>query len=73
VRAEIIEDDDLTVPLVIPRQKGETELAIRETTIAVRQPKRDAHRFGSGRTLQGFARAIPCSAVAQQRQKINPE
>jgi hypothetical protein len=41
VRAEIIEDDDLTVPLVIPRQKGETELAIRETTIAVRQPKRD--------------------------------
>ena len=30
VRAEIIEDDGLAVPLLIPRQKGETELAIRE-------------------------------------------
>ena len=37
VRAEIIEDDGLAVPLVIPRQKGETELAIRETTIAGRR------------------------------------
>ena len=37
VRAEIIEDDGLTVPLLIPRQKGETELAIRETTIAGRR------------------------------------
>jgi Transposase DDE domain len=31
VRAEIIEDDGLAVPLLIPRQKGETELAVRET------------------------------------------
>src|SRR6516165_7479279 len=37
VRAELIEDDGLSVPLVIPRQKGETELAIRETTIAGRR------------------------------------
>jgi transposase len=37
VRAEVIEDDGLTVPLVIPRQKGETELAIKETTIAGRR------------------------------------
>jgi hypothetical protein len=37
VRAEIIEDDGLTVPLVIPRQKGETELAVRETTITGRR------------------------------------
>ena len=37
VRTEIIEDDALAVPLVIPRQKGETELAIRETTIAGRR------------------------------------
>jgi len=37
VRTEIIEDDGLAVPLVIPRQKGETELAIRETTIAGRR------------------------------------
>ena len=37
VRTEIIEDDGLTVPLLIPRQKGETELAIRETTIASRR------------------------------------
>jgi len=37
MRAEIIEDDGLAVPLVIPRQKGESELAIRETTIAGRR------------------------------------
>ncbi len=37
VRTEIIEDDGLAVPLVIPRQKGETELAIRETTISGRR------------------------------------
>jgi transposase len=34
VRAGIIEDDGLAVPLLIPRQKGETGLAVRETTIA---------------------------------------
>ena len=37
VRAEIIEDDGLAVPLLIPRQKGETELAVRETMIAGRR------------------------------------
>jgi transposase len=37
VRAEIIADDGRAVPLLIPRQKGETELAIRETTIAGRR------------------------------------
>jgi len=37
VRAEVIDDDGLTVPLVIPRQKGETELAIKETKIARRR------------------------------------
>ena len=37
VRAGIIEDDGLAVPLLIPRQKGETELAVRETTIAGRR------------------------------------
>ena len=37
LEAEIIEDDGLAVPLLIPRQKGETELAIRETTIAGRR------------------------------------
>ncbi len=37
VRAEIIEDDGLAVPLVIPRQKGETELAVKETTIGGRR------------------------------------
>lgn len=37
VRAEVIEDDGLAVPLVIPRQKGETELTIKETTIAGRR------------------------------------
>ena len=37
VRAEIIEDDGLAVALLIPRQKGETELAVRETTIAGRR------------------------------------
>jgi Transposase DDE domain len=37
VRAEIIEDDGLAVPRLIPRQKGETELAVRETRIAGRR------------------------------------
>ena len=37
VRAEIIDDAGLAVPLVIPRQKGETELAVTETTIAGRR------------------------------------
>src|SRR6202008_4798165 len=36
-RTEVIEDDGIAVPLVIPRQKGETELAVRETTIAGRR------------------------------------
>ena len=39
VREEIIDDDELAVPLVIPRQKGATELAVRETTIAGRRYK----------------------------------
>ena len=37
VRTEVIEDDGLAVPLLIPRQKGETGLAIREMTIAGRR------------------------------------
>jgi hypothetical protein len=37
VRAEIIDDQGLAVPLVIPRQKGETDLAVKETTIAGRR------------------------------------
>ena len=37
VRAEVIEDDGVSVPLLIRRQKGETELAVRETTIAGRR------------------------------------
>jgi transposase len=37
VRAEIIEDDGLAVPLLIPGRKSETELAVRETRIAGRR------------------------------------
>ena len=37
LRAEVIEDEGVSVPLLIPRQKGETELAVRETTIAGRR------------------------------------
>jgi transposase len=37
VRAEVIEHDGLAVPLLNPRQKGETELSIKETTIAARR------------------------------------
>jgi hypothetical protein len=33
VRSEVIEDDGVAVPLTIPRQKGETQLAIKETTL----------------------------------------
>ena len=37
VRNEVIEDDGVAVPLVIPRQKGETQLAIKETTLKGRR------------------------------------
>ena len=37
VRNEVIEDDGVAVPLVIPRQKGETQLAIQETTLRGRR------------------------------------
>ena len=37
VRAEIIDDDGLAVPLVTPRQKVETKLAVTQTTIAGRR------------------------------------
>src|SRR5512134_2224840 len=30
VRTEVIEDDGVTVPLTIPRQKGETQIAVKE-------------------------------------------
>jgi NADPH:quinone reductase-like Zn-dependent oxidoreductase len=33
VRTEVIEDDGVAVPLLIPRQKGGTQLAIKETTL----------------------------------------
>ena len=33
VRTEVIEDDEVAVPLTIRRQKGETQLAIKETTL----------------------------------------
>jgi hypothetical protein len=37
VRTEVIEDDGVAVPLTIPRQKGETQLAIKETTLKGRR------------------------------------
>lgn len=37
VREEVIDDDGVAVPLVIPRQKGETQLAVKEVTIAGRR------------------------------------
>ena len=37
VRETVIEDDGVSIPLVIPRQKGETQLAVREMTIAGRR------------------------------------
>jgi transposase len=37
VRTEVIDDDGVTVPLTIPRQKGETQLAIKETTLKGRR------------------------------------
>jgi hypothetical protein len=33
VREQVIEDDGVAVPLIIPRQKGETQLAIKEVTL----------------------------------------
>lgn len=37
VRSDVIDDDGVAVPLVIPRQKGETQLAIKDVTIAGRR------------------------------------
>jgi transposase len=37
VRTEVIDDDGVAVPLVIPRQKGETSLAIKNITIGGRR------------------------------------
>src|SRR5512144_460232 len=37
VREDVIDDDGVAVPLVIPRQKGQTQLAIKDVTIAGRR------------------------------------
>jgi hypothetical protein len=37
VRERVLEDDGVAVPLVIPRQKGETELAVKEVRLAGRR------------------------------------
>jgi Transposase DDE domain len=37
VRERVLEDDGVAVPLVIPRQKGETELAVKEVKLAGRR------------------------------------
>ena len=37
VRETVLDDDGVTVPLTIPRQKGETDLAVKEVTIAGRR------------------------------------
>lgn len=37
VRAFVLEDDGVAVPLTIPRQKGETQLAVSEVTVAGRR------------------------------------
>jgi transposase len=37
VREQVMQDDGLAVPLIIPRQKGETELAIKEVTVGSRR------------------------------------
>src|SRR4029453_18371744 len=36
-RTRVIEDDGVAVPLSIPRQKGETDLAIKEVVVAGRR------------------------------------
>jgi hypothetical protein len=37
LRGEVIDNNGVAVPLVIPRQRGETQLAVKETTIAGRR------------------------------------
>jgi transposase len=37
VRERVLEDDGVAVPLIIPRQKGETELAVKEVQLAGRR------------------------------------
>jgi len=65
VRNEVIEDDGVAVPLVIPRQRGETQLAIKETTLKGRryvlcrneeEVRKDAERRGA--ILAGLDRKL---------------
>jgi hypothetical protein len=65
VRNEVIDDDGVAVRLVIPRQKGETQLAINETTIKGRryvlcrneeEAQKDAERGGA--ILAGLERKL---------------
>ena len=65
VRTEVIEDDGVAVPLTIPRQKGETQLAIKETTLKGRryvlcrneeEARKDAERRAA--ILAGLARKL---------------
>ena len=37
VREDVVDDEGLAVPLIIPRQKGETQLAVHERTVAGRR------------------------------------
>src|SRR3954463_14776436 len=65
VRSTVIEDDGVAVPLTIPRQKGETELAIKEVVLAGRryvlcrneeQARKDAEARAT--LLTGLARKL---------------
>jgi hypothetical protein len=69
VRTEVIDDEGLAVPLLIPRQKGETELAIRETTIAGRRYIicRNEEEAKKDAAAQGRARRRPRAQAGARR------
>ncbi len=65
VRETVIEDDGVCIPLVIPRQKGETQLAVKEMTIAGRRyivcrNEEEAQKDAAARveTIAGLARKL---------------
>ncbi|HEY2503628.1 MAG TPA: transposase [Mycobacterium sp.] len=65
VRTTVIDDDDVAVPLTIPRQKGETDLAVKEVVLSGRRyvlcrNEEQARKDAETRTalLAGLARKL---------------
>jgi hypothetical protein len=56
VRNDVMEDDGVAVPLAIPRQKGETQLKIKD---AARQSKTHVRTFDCRATIKDVTPCVP--------------